>query len=90
MLHGAGYVLRTWLPRSSSWQRALVGLALLAVGAALIAFGHIREGLIGVVGLLILFGLIRNRVGRRGTRRRVPDGVQADLRGYQQADPEQQ
>ncbi|HVC13869.1 MAG TPA: hypothetical protein VND62_03325 [Acidimicrobiales bacterium] len=61
---GAGAFLRTWLPRAPTWQRIVVAIAMLAVGAVLFALGDVRAGIVGVLGLLILSGVVRNRLGR--------------------------
>lgn len=78
MFHGAGPFLRTWLPRAHVWQRVLLGLALVAVGAALIAAGDVRAGLIGLVGVLILVAVVRSSFPGRRARRRRRDAVQSD------------
>jgi hypothetical protein len=77
MLHGTGPVLRTWLQRASTWQRALVAVALIAAGCLLAAFGDVRAAVVGLVGVLLLWGTVRNGVRRH----RVPRAHHGDDRG---------
>jgi hypothetical protein len=63
-VHAGGPVLRSLLGRANTWQMVLVAVALTAIGAVLAAFGQLRGGIIGVVGLLLLVGIARRRFGR--------------------------
>ncbi len=65
MLHGAGPALRTFLARASTWQRLAVGGAMVAIGAVLVAFGDVRAGLVGLVGVVLLSTTGRRHLGRR-------------------------
>ncbi len=70
-MHGAGPVLRTFIGRASTWQLLLIAIALIALGALLVAFGHVRGGIVGIVGVLLLLGAVRRSRGRHNTVRRV-------------------
>lgn len=74
-MHGAGAILRTWLLRASTRQRVLVAVVLVIVGAVLAALGDVRAGIIGIAGLLILWGAVRNGRRRSASRSRLDNGA---------------
>ncbi len=72
-MHGTGPVLRALTSRANTWQQVLIAVALIAAGAVLVALGHLRWGLVGIVGLLLLWSTVRHRFFRR-----APVGPDAD------------
>ena len=72
-MHGTGPILRTVLGRASTSQRVLLAVALIAVGAVLVAVGHARGGIVGLVGVLLLWGVVSNRLRRHAPSRRTDE-----------------
>ncbi|HTX62966.1 MAG TPA: hypothetical protein VMD28_04975 [Acidimicrobiales bacterium] len=66
-MHGAGPVLRTLIGRANTWQLVVISVALVAIGAVLVAVGHLRAGIVGVVGLVLLWSIVSRRLGRAKT-----------------------
>lgn len=59
---------------ASSWQRSLIGIAMVAGGVVLVLLGHTAGALLAVAAILLLWRVAR-RVGHPG-RGRSPGGAE--------------
>jgi hypothetical protein len=72
-MHGTGLIFRTVLGRTSTWQRVLIAVALIAIGAVLFALGHVRGGIVGILGVVLLWGVVHNLLRRRAPVRHADE-----------------
>jgi hypothetical protein len=70
MPYGAAPIVRQALARATPRQRALVLVAMVAGGAAMVALGSVAGALFAGAGLLLLWCTARSRLHRRGALRR--------------------
>jgi hypothetical protein len=61
-MYGTGAGLRMFLVRARTWQRVVVALAMVGVGALLVALGQLRGGLVGVAGLILMLATARHHL----------------------------
>ena len=67
MHSGSGQVVRQALMVAKPWQRYLIGVAMIAIGAVLVIIGHIVGGLLAGAGILLLWRMARHGLHRRAT-----------------------
>lgn len=65
MAYGSGPIIRQALVHAKPWQRYLIGIAMVGLGAALVALGHVAGALLAAGGVLLLVRLTRVRLRRR-------------------------
>ena len=61
-MHGSGQAIRQAIMVAKPWQRYLIGVAMIAAGAVLVAVGHIAGGLLAVAGVVLLWRMVRHRL----------------------------
>lgn len=65
MPYGSGQLIRQALVHAKPWQRYVIGIVMVAVGAVLVLIGHIAGGLLSVAGVILLWRMTRYRLRRR-------------------------
>jgi hypothetical protein len=76
MHYGSGQVIRQAILVAKPWQRYLIGIVMIAVGAALLALGHLAGGLLAAAGLFLLWRMARHRVDGMATTPDEPGSTQ--------------
>ena len=66
MHYGSGQTIRQAIMVAKPWQRYLLGVAMITVGAVLVAIGHIAGGLLAVAGVVLLWRMVRHRLRPEG------------------------
>jgi hypothetical protein len=64
MPYGTGPIIRQAFVSATPWQRYLIGVAMVVVGAALVATGHLTGGLLAAAGAVLLWRMVRGRFRR--------------------------
>lgn len=76
MHYGSGQAIRQTIMVANPWQRYLLGVAMIAGGAVLVAIGHIAGGLLAVAGVVLLWRMVQDRLRSRSARPGIADDVQ--------------
>jgi uncharacterized protein involved in response to NO len=67
MHYGGGQAIRQAIMAAKPWQRYLLGVAMIAVGAVLVTVGHVAGGLLAVAGVILLWRMVRHRLRPKTT-----------------------
>jgi membrane-bound metal-dependent hydrolase YbcI (DUF457 family) len=69
MHYGSRQSIRQAFMIAKPWQRYLIAVAMIAVGAVLMVVGHIAGGFLAVAGVVLLWRMVRDRLprARRGS-----------------------
>ncbi len=62
MPYGTGPIIRQALIGATSWQRYLIGVAMVVGGVALVALGRVTGGLLAVAGAFLLWRMVRGQL----------------------------
>jgi hypothetical protein len=65
MPYGSGPAIRLAIVHAKPWQRYLICAVMIAVGAALLALGHIAGVVLAAVGCLMMWRMIQYRIRSR-------------------------
>jgi hypothetical protein len=65
MPYGSGPLIRSAVVGATPWQRYLICVAMIGGGVVLALVGHYTGGVLSVMGVLMLVGMLRYRLGRR-------------------------
>jgi uncharacterized membrane protein YoaK (UPF0700 family) len=76
MHYGSGQAIRQAIMVAKPWQRYLIAIAMIAVGAVLVTVGHIAAGLLAIAGVLLLWRMVRHSLRRRATTPETADNGQ--------------
>jgi hypothetical protein len=76
MHYGSGQAIRQAIMVAKPWQRYLIGVAMIAVGAVLVTVGHIAGGLLAVAGVVLLWRMVRHTLRSRATTPGLADNAQ--------------
>jgi hypothetical protein len=76
MHYGSGQAIRQTIIVAKPWQRYLLGVGMIAIGAVLVAIGHIAGGLLAVAGVVLLWRMVRYRLRSRATTPGTADNTQ--------------
>ena len=77
-MHGMGQGIRQMMAYAKPWQRYVLCAAIMALGAVLVALGHVRGVILVVLGALFVIETARRRISMRRGRTGSTDPPSAD------------